>query len=98
MIDHERQFEITIACDSTLYWKAGSKSNHTSEFILPVIESEVCSDNDSLKFNMPASIILGKDGARVRDWLSAMTDIESLKDWNKRAGPAVDRYGQFMGS
>jgi hypothetical protein len=27
-------------------------------------------------------MILGIDGARVRDWLSAMTDIDSLKDWN----------------
>ena len=84
VIEHERPFEITVACDSTLYWKAGSQGNHGSEFIVPIIEDEICSVNEnSLKFNMPASRILGIDGARVRDWLSAMTDIESLKDWNK---------------
>ena len=37
-----------------------------------------------LKINMTASRILGIDGARVRDWLSAMTDIDSLKDWNQK--------------
>ena len=84
VIDHERQFEVTIACDSTLYWKAGTLRNHTSEFIVPIIENEICSVDNSLKFNMPASRILGIDGARVRDWLSAMTDIDSLKDWSRK--------------
>ena len=85
MVEHERQFEITVACDSTLHWKAGSKGSHVSEFMVPIIEDEICSVNEnSLTFNMPASRILGIDGARVRDWLSAMTDIDSLKDWNKK--------------
>jgi hypothetical protein len=84
MVEHERQFEITVACDSTLYWKAGTRSNHVSEFILPIIENEVCTTQDKpLLFNMRATQILGIDGARVRDWLSAMTDIESLQSWNK---------------
>jgi hypothetical protein len=82
VVEHERQFEITVACDSTLYWKAGTLRSHTSEFMVPIIENEICSVDNSLKFNMPASRILGIDGASVRDWLSAMTDIESLKDWN----------------
>ena len=78
VIEHERQFEITVACDSTLYWKAGSQSNHISEFMVPIIENEICSVNDnSLKFNMPASRILGIDGARVRDWLSAISILAS---------------------
>jgi hypothetical protein len=46
MIEHERQLEITVACDSTLYWKAGTKNNHVSEFILPIIENEVCPTHD----------------------------------------------------
>ena len=81
-IDHERQFESTIACDFTLFWKAGTSKHHTSDYMVPVIQDELCSIDQSLKLNMPASMILGIDGARVRDWLSAMTDIDALKDWN----------------
>ena len=83
-MDHFRELEVTIACDSTLYWKVGSSKHPTSEFIVPVIHNNVCGTGDMLKFNMTASKILGIDGARVQDWLSAMTDIDSLKDWNQK--------------
>ena len=57
--------------------------HHTSDYMVPVIQNELCPIDNSFKFNMPASMILGIDGARVRDWLSAMTDIDSLQDRNK---------------
>ena len=52
--------------------------------MVPTIENELCGNDELVKFNMIASKILGIDGARVRDWLSAMMDIDSLKDWNQR--------------